>query len=482
MMNFLRKITPKFILRFYHWFLAGMAVFLYGRPAKKLTVIGVTGTTGKTTTCNLIYQILQKSGKKCAMMTTANFAIGDKEWISKYKQTMQGRFKTQKFLKEAVNADCKFCVIEVTSQGIEQYRHKGIDFDCGVFTNLFPEHVEAHGGFENYKKAKLKFFKVVKNKIVANADNKYAPEFLDFLVRDKITFGIKNENCNLRAINIKTAGMFVKFQISNDKCQMNNKCEMTNAKCNVDFILNMLGEYNVYNALAAVSVCSLYNIKLKNSANILKNVKLQLGRMEFIEEGQDFKVIVDYAFEPNALKNVYQTVTQHILHKFITDKTQATQIFGNEERKIEGRLISVLGSTGGGRDVARRPKLGALAAKYADIVIVTNEDPYDDDPQKIIDDVAQGAVGFSNAISNKSNTISNTVPKRLNENLFKVLNRRDAIALAIKKAQKGDVILITGKGCEQMIMTGPVGSGKGIEWDDRVVARKELKKILNSKS
>jgi UDP-N-acetylmuramoyl-L-alanyl-D-glutamate--2,6-diaminopimelate ligase len=461
-MNILRKIIPKPILRAYHFVLAGLAAFLYGHSSKKLTVIGVTGTTGKTTTCNLIYQILQKSGKKCAMMSTSNFAIGDKEWISKYKQTMLGRFKTQKFLKEAVKEGCKFCIIEVTSQGIEQYRHKGIDFDCGVFTNLFSEHVEAHGGFENYKKAKLKFFKVVKNKIVANADSKYAPEFLDFLVREKLTFGIKNENCNFRAVNIKTEGLQVKFQILNPKCQMNSKCEVSNINNDIDFSLNMLGEYNVYNALSAIAVCSLYKMKLEDCANILKKVKLHLGKMEFIEEGQDFKVIVDYAFEPNALENVYQAVTK--LLSFLGTR---------------GRIISVLGSTGGGRDVARRPKLGALAAKYADIVIVTNEDPYDDDPKTIIDDVVAGVLNHSNSFSNKSNTFSNAKPKRLNENLFKILNRRDAIALAIKKAQKGDVVLITGKGCEQMIMTGPVGSGKGIAWDDRVVVREELEKILS---
>lgn len=481
-MNLLRKITPKFILRFYHWILVLLAAFFYGYPSKRLTVIGVTGTTGKTTTCNLIYQILQKSDKKCALMTTANFAIGDKTWISKYKQTMLGRFKTQSFLKKAVKAGCKFAVVEVSSQGIEQFRHKGIGFDCGVFTNLFLEHIEAHKGFENYKKAKLKFFKVVKDKIVANADSKYAGEFLDFLIREKMTFGIKNENCNLRAINIKTEGVCVKFQISNDKCQMSDECEMSSVERNIDFELNMLGEYNVYNALAAISVCSLYGISLEKSAEILKKVYLHLGKMEFIDQGQDFYVIVDYAFEPNALENVYKTIALQILHTclpvggdFTTDATQIIQISENRETK-KGRLISILGSTGGGRDVARRPKLGALAAKYADVVIVTNEDPYDDDPKEIIDQVAQGVIDFSNAISNKSNKISNALPKRLGVNLFKILNRREAIALALKKAQKGDCVLITGKGCEQMIMTGPVGSGKGIAWDDRVVVREELLK------
>ena len=429
MMSLLRKIIPKPILLFYHRISAVLAAFFYGYPSKKLIVIGVTGTTGKTTTCNLIYRILHKSGQKCAMSTTANFAIGDKEWISKYKQTMLGCFKLQKFLKRVVKAGCKYCVMEVTSQGVEQSRHIGINFDCGVFTNLFPEHIEAHGGFENYKKAKLDFFKIVKNKIVVNADDKYALEFLDFLVKKKVTFCIEKESCISKAVNVNVSDNSLEFSIQKD---------------DVDFHLNMLGRYNVYNALAAISTCSLYKIEMEKMSEILEDLQMKLGRMEMIDEGQDFKIIVDYAFEPVALKNAYRAAKKLI--------------------KNSGKLISVLGSCGGGRDVVRRPKLGRLAGKCADIVIVTNEDPYDDDPQMIIDQVVKGVLENGG---------------ELDSNLFKILDRRKAINLALKKARLGDVVLITGKGCEQMIMTGPVGSGKGIEWDDRRVVREELMKLKN---
>src|SRR3989339_210707 len=158
MLIFLRKISPRFLKQSYHWLLARLAALVYFYPSNKLIVIGVTGTNGKSTTVNLIAQILENLGEKVALSSTVNFKLADIEWVNDKKMTMLGRFATQKFLSQAVKNKCTYIIIETTSQGIEQFRHLGINYDILVFTNLHPEHIEAHGGFDNYKKAKLKLF------------------------------------------------------------------------------------------------------------------------------------------------------------------------------------------------------------------------------------------------------------------------------------------------------------------------------------
>ncbi len=436
MKSLLKKLLPPFILSWYHKLLALFAMVLYGFPSNKLIVIGVTGTNGKSTVVNLIGKTLEEAGHKVGWTSTANFKVAGKEWLNDKKMTMLGRMATQKLLKEMVKNGCQYAIIETSSEGIKQYRHFGINYDIAVFTNLTPEHIEAHGSFENYKKAKGKLFRHLTKKpkkkingksvdkiIIVNADDPHADYFLRFNADKKLTYSI-NKTSGFQATAIQLQSNGTTFQLQSSVISHRSSIYKT----------NLYGHVNVYNYLAALAVAKTLGI----SDEIIKQAMLKYqsipGRFEFIETNQNFKVMVDYAPEPESMKRLYETL----------------KIFSFNN------IIHVLGSTGGGRDKARRPILGKLAAENADYVIVTNEDPYDDDPQEIIDQVAQGAIDAG---------------KILNQNLFKILGRKDAIQKALSLAKPNDLVLITGKGCEQFIC---VKNGKKIPWDDRKVVKELL--------
>jgi UDP-N-acetylmuramoyl-L-alanyl-D-glutamate--2,6-diaminopimelate ligase len=442
----LKKFIPKSLLLQYHKTLACLAAFWYGYPARKMIVVGVTGTQGKSTVVNLIAKILENAGFKVGATSTINFKVADKEWINAQKMTMLGRFALQKLLNQMVKAGCQYAVIETSSEGIAQYRHLGIDYDVAVFTNLSPEHIESHGSFENYKKAKSKLFlklensqpkagppraektKKLKNKIVEkvsiiNLDDKYADYFLQFPADEHYGYAVnfKPETLNykqdlkaVKAENVQLGPQGSRFTVYGLK-----------------FTLNLLGKFNVANALAAICVGLSQGIDLEIVKKGLEKIKSIPGRMEQIDKGQKFKVFVDYAHTPQALEAIYKTI-------------------GGSS------IIHVLGSCGGGRDKAKRLISGKIAGQNAKYVIVTNEDPYDEDPNLIIDEVAKGAEAAG---------------KKLNQDLFKILDRRQAIKKALDLAKADDIILITGKGSEQAIC---LANNKKIPWDDRKVVRELL--------
>ncbi|MBC7073868.1 UDP-N-acetylmuramoyl-L-alanyl-D-glutamate--2,6-diaminopimelate ligase, partial [Candidatus Parcubacteria bacterium] len=296
----------------------------------------------------------------------------------------------------AVKEGCQFAILEVTSEGIKQFRHCFLNFKVAVFTNLSPEHIEAHGSFEKYREAKLKLFLATKEIHVINCEDENAKYFLEIPAKKKITFGLEKGDFNLKNTNLK---------------------------------INLPGNFNLYNALAAFSVAMALGIDEKMAKIALEEFRGIPGRMEKVIS-QPFKVIVDYAFTPNALEKVYQTL-----------------------KPKSSRLICVLGACGGGRDKWKRPILGEIAAKYCNEVIVTNEDPYDEDPLEIIEQVAAGTKGKAK----------------------KILDRREAIREALKIAKSGDTIVITGKGCEPSIC---LAKGKKIPWDDRKVVKEEFEKLF----
>jgi len=411
MKRLIKKFIPGFLLNWYHWCLALGGAVLYRFPSRNLKVIGVTGTNGKTTVVIFITQILEEAGLKVASLSGIKFKIGEKEWPNQLKMTMPGRFKIQKFFRQAVNAKCQYAVLEVTSEGIKQHRHRFINFDTAVFTNLSQEHIEAHKGFENYRAAKAKLFQAAKNIHVINIDDKNADYFLRFPAKKKIGFTMSGSRT---AINIDGSSTAI---ISVEEIQ--------------PFHLKLLGEFNIYNALAAICVGLSQGVSLDICQKAVQNIEGVPGRMELVIKEQ-FKVFVDYAFTPNALEKVYQTL-----------KPQGS------------KMICVLGACGGGRDKWKRPVLGKIAAQYCDEVIVTNEDPYDEDPMVIIDQVADGAGHAAQ----------------------KILDRREAIRKSLELAELNDVVVITGKGCEPWIIEA---HGKKIPWDDRQVVKEEYKKIRNN--
>ncbi|MBU1255795.1 UDP-N-acetylmuramoyl-L-alanyl-D-glutamate--2,6-diaminopimelate ligase [Patescibacteria group bacterium] len=422
MKNLLRKVIPSFLMNWYHFILAFLGAVIYRFPARKLKIIGVTGTNGKSTVVHLISQILERSGYSVAAASSIEFKIKNMVWENDLKMTMPGRFKLQKFLHQAVQDNCEYVVLEVTSEGIKQNRHQFIGFDSAVLTNLTKEHLESHRGFDNYKKAKAKLFKSLKSegKSIVNLDDSNAEYFLQFPAEEKWTYSIDNkqqiEN-NVNGLSFSSNQNGISFKVQNEQ-----------------FNLNLLGKFNGYNALAAISVGITEGISLDKIKIALEEIKGIPGRLEIVIK-EPYTVIVDYAHTPDALEKVYQAVKE---------------IFQGLPNGETSKIIGVLGAAGGGRDKWKRPEFGKIAEQYLDQIIITNEDPYDEDPQEIIDQIAQG-------IENKQ--------------AEKIIDRRKAIHYALKSAQDGDVVIITGKGCEPWMC---VANDKKIPWDDRLVVREEF--------
>ena len=202
MKELIKRFIPLFILDFYYYLLILIGAFVYGFPGKKIKVIGITGTSGKSTVVDLTTRILEQAGYAVASLSSVRFKIKDKEWENKLKMTMPGRFKIQKFLKQSIKEKCEYVVLEVTSEGIKQFRHKFINFEIAVFTNLSPEHIESHGGFENYMKAKLKLFKNAKKLHILNLDDKNVSHFLKEQSVKKIGYGVTFKNQDLKTIKL----------------------------------------------------------------------------------------------------------------------------------------------------------------------------------------------------------------------------------------------------------------------------------------
>ncbi len=452
---FEKYIVPKFLYRLgqpiYHFSLAFIAALIYGFPSRKMKVIGVIGTKGKTTTCNLITQILNFSGHKTGMATTVNFRIGDREWKNETKQTMLGRFQLQKLLRQMVKEKCEYAIVETSSEGILQYRHRFIDYDIAVFTNLSPEHIERHGGFENYRSAKVKLFERVAQKKdgigIYNLDDENVEYFLKPEIKNKQGYARKSQIPNPKSQ-------------TNQKFQITNKYQITNIKLfsdktefeinDIKFEMSLIGEFNVYNAAAAIATVLSQNILIEKIKEALAQAKPPAGRMEIMHpkalqigtselESRDFTIIIDYAHEPASVEAVYTTV---------------------KKLKVESsKMICLLGAQGGGRDKWKRPKMGEIAGKYCDEIILTNEDPYDENPSQILLDIKSG-------ISNFHPPTGGPISK-----IYEIIDRRKAIKKAISLAGAGDVVILTGKGGESSMC---VEGGKKIPWDEKKIVEEIL--------
>lgn len=418
------------------------SALVYRFPARKMLVVGVTGTNGKTSTAHMIHWVLQNNGIRTGLVSTAAIKIGAKEEINKTKNTTLGYFLLQQKLKEMVRQDCQVVVLEASSWALYSNRLKGVDFDYAVFTNLSPEHIEQHGGFERYKKAKQLLFRqlarfqkkaisgmaahVLRKSIFVNIDSEYANDFLRFPAEKKIGFGMSIKTNP--HIDERYLGQDVRAHADALSIVVSYKDERQLVKS------QLIGEIQGYNILAATAVANQMGISLTNIARAIHEYPGTPGRMEKIKSKRGFDVIIDYAVDPVALKNIYGTIRP----------------------LYAGKLIAVFGACGGGRDVQKRRPMGQIASGYVDYTILTNEDPYFDDPYEIIADIEKGY--FDNG-------------KEKNVDYEIIINRDHAIEKALLMAGHGDVVVITGKGSE----VGMNVAGSIVPFSDRETVLKYIK-------
>ncbi len=375
----------------YHLGQAVVATTKYHHPAKKLHVIGVTGTNGKTTTSFMVWKMLNHAGRKTGIMTTVAWGVDKLTPELGHMTTVDANTLNQRIAAIAEQG-VEYLVIEVTSHALAEFRTLGIHFDVAVFTNLTHDHLDYHKTIANYRAAKAKLFKKADFSIL-NADDP-STKYFEPLAKKYITYGIKSGQNRAKSIKLSISG--VKYS-----------CGDINIETKIP------GEFNVYNSLAAALTgkhLGLTNEEIEQGINSLTEVE---GRMNLIDEGQPFTVIVDYAHAPDALEKVFESIKDH-----------------------KGRVITVHGGAGR-RDPSTRPIRGAILAKYSDIVIITEDDSRDEDPATIAEAFIKGA---------------EKAGKTMNKDLFLELDRRKAIKLALEQAKKNDVVLILGKGHEKTIL------------------------------
>ncbi|MDO8604842.1 MAG: UDP-N-acetylmuramyl-tripeptide synthetase [bacterium] len=411
----IKSLIPKSLFSIaqpiYHYLFAFWGAVRYGFPSRHLYLVGITGTKGKTTTSELTAAILEEAGFRVALANTNQFKIAEHTEKNLTKRSMLGRALLQKFIRSAVNAKCDYAVIEMTSEGAKQYRHRFLNMDALIFTNLSPEHIESHGSYEKYVDAKLNLARALENgeaqkhTIVANIDDIEGESFLSVAVGIKCPYGLNDA----RPFSTSTSGSRITW-----------KKEMIN--------LHVPGEFNILNVIAAATFAESRGVKQGVIKKALEKFTLVRGRMEKIDQGQDFSVIVDYAHTADSLDRAYSVY--HGVKK-----------------------ICILGGTGGGRDTAKRKIMGEIADKHCEYIILTTEDPYDEDPEGIANDVASGITKHSHEF---------------------ISDRRMAINKAFHMARNGWVVFMTGKGAGPYIM-GP--KGLRTPWDDATVAREELTKL-----
>lgn len=392
----IKKFIPQSLFErlapYYHYSLALLGALIFRFPTKKLLVIAVTGTKGKSSTTEILNSIFEKAGHKTILLNTIRFKIDDVSTPNKRKMTVPGRFFLQKMLRKGLSKGCDVAVIELSSEAAKQFRHKSVYLDALVFTNLSPEHIESHGSFENYRRAKVSLVKNLKKDgiLIVNAND---PESVHF------------------------------------KNATKNKTLEWSASDQFEYQTSLIGDFNKQNILASVACAKAFNIPDEKIRLGIESLKVIKGRAEFVKAGQNFDVVVDYAHTSGSLTELYKAFDKQ-------------------------RKVCVLGNTGGGRDKWKRPEMARVADTFCDEIILTNEDPYDERPEGIIEEMLPGFKIHTPTV---------------------VMDRRVAIAEALRRAKEGDAVLITGKGTDPCIM---LANGEKLPWSDYEVAKEELQKLL----
>ncbi|OGJ45152.1 hypothetical protein A2272_03405 [Candidatus Peregrinibacteria bacterium RIFOXYA12_FULL_33_12] len=412
----------------YHRFKAMLAALIYFFPSNNFNVIAVTGTKGKSTSCSLITAILEEAGKKVAMSTSINLQIGNEKWVNTSKMTTMSPFALQKFFKTAYQAGCEYVVLEVSSHAVTQSRVWGVNFDTVALTHIEKDHLEYHGSLEEYVSAKEKLFKNlnglnrkpnISKVMVLNEDDSYFERFNEHHADLKMTYGLNRGTVHPKNIQLNADKSSFVLSIPNNQ---------------IDVTWSLMGTFNIANALLAAAVGIANGINLTIIKSALEKVEPIPGRLERIEVGQPYTVIVDYAHTTDSLTKLCS------LYKPLT----------------KGKLILIFGCTGGGRDKAKRPLMGEVADQFADLIILTNDDPYDEEEMNIINDIAVG------------------IKRKEGEGLWKIVSRKEAVHLALMMAKTGDTVILTGKGCEEV----QIIRGERVPWDDRRVVHDFLSRTI----
>ena len=431
MIEKLKKLVPSQLINSFHFTEALAASFAYRQPTKRMIVIGVVGSKGKTTLANLLWAALSGDGSTVGLIGTANIRIGQTEKLNPYHMTMPGRHHLQKTLAAMRDANCQYVVMEVPSEGQAQWRHVGIYFDALIFTNVTRELMASHKYslellhehnkrvFQQteHQRTKVLHGRVQPKILVANADAEHFTSYFAHFADIKRSYSVDKKS-NYRAHHIESTPTGNTFVINKHQ-----------------YHIAIPGIVNVSNAAGAIATALELGKRPNDIALGLKSLAGVPGRMERIDEGQAFDVIVDYAHEETSMQALMDGA-KHMVMK-------------------NGKIITLLGAEGGGRDEVKRPLMGKIAMEGSDAVVITNVDPYYDDPEKILDDIE---VGIKQAKG------------KLDKTYWRITDRRAGITQALSLARPGDLVLITGKGSEQSMVIG----GKKLPWDDRKVVAEEL--------
>ncbi len=402
---------------FAHLGLAITANLCYFFPSRSMKVIGVTGTDGKTTTASLIYKILTDSGKKVALLTTVSAIINEKSYDTGFHVTTPNPFMLQKILSQAKKSGVEYFILETTSHGLDQNRVWGIKYAVSVITNIADEHLDYHKTYEKYLEAKAKIIDM-SNTIVLNKDDRSFSRLSNR--SNKITYGMhKDADINPHKYPLKSS---------------------------------LPGEFNLYNSLAALGVCMQLGIDYANAKKAIESYKAPIGRQDIIQK-TPFTIMVDFAHTP------------HSFHALLSSL----------RKEYSGKIIHVFGSAGE-RDQGKRAEMGKISSQFTDVIILTSEDPRSEKVENIIDQIA---TGISNNFTVKDSDTRQAEGKQVqsknskdNKYVYKIPDRREAIKLALSVAEKGDIVVVTGKGHEQSMN---LGNGE-IPWSDYEVINSILKK------
>lgn len=419
---------PQLLVRDSRMAMAVLANVVFGEPSRKMRMIGVTGTNGKTTTTYLIEKIMADHGVKTGLIGTIQMRY-DGETFPMSGTTPES-LGLQRSLADMVERGVECCVMEVSSHALEQGRVKGTDYRTAVFTNLTQDHLDYHHTMEEYRAAKGLFFARLGNALpadlserkyaVLNADDEASAEFAKVTAAEVVTYGVEAD-CDVRASQIKITAQGTFFHVET-------------FRGSADIQLRMVGKFNVYNALAAISAALIEGVELADIKQSLESVAGVDGRVEAVDAGQPFAIIVDYAHTPDGLENVLRTVVEF----------------------AEKRVICVFGC-GGDRDRTKRPIMGRIAVKYSDVTFVTSDNPRTEDPDAILRDIEAGLIEDG-----------------VDKNRYQlVVDRAEAIRLAVAEAQQGDVVLIAGKGHETYQLVGK----QVLDFDDRIVAAEAVRGV-----